>query len=231
MHLTALQNCQQFFDCYGEVISENAPNARIVEIGSQDVNGSLRSCCPKGFEYIGVDFVEGRGVDLILEDPYKLPFEAESVDLVLSSSCFEHSEMFWVMYLEILRILKPGGLFYLNAPSNGEFHRWPVDCWRFYPDAGRALITWAKHCSLKPALLESYTSTQIGDQWNDFIAVFIKDEAKISLYRDRIVDKKPDFSNGLVFGRNDFLKQSVMPEDKKKLSVIHQIIDDKVKVM
>ena len=30
-------------------------------------------------------------------------------------------------------------LFYLNAPSNGEFHRYPVDCWRFYPDAGGAL--------------------------------------------------------------------------------------------
>jgi SAM-dependent methyltransferase len=71
---------------------------------------------------------------------YKLPFADGSVDVVLSSSCFEHSEFFWLLFLEILRVLRPEGLFYLNAPSNGPFHRYPVDCWRFYPDSGNALV-------------------------------------------------------------------------------------------
>ena len=26
--------------------------------------------------------------------------------------------------------------------SNGDYHSWPVDCWRFYPDSGIALINW-----------------------------------------------------------------------------------------
>lgn len=231
MHPTALQNCQHFFETYGDAIQKNTPNAKVVEIGSQDVNGSLRTYCPASFEYTGVDFVAGKGVDLILDDPYKLPFEDESVDVMLSSSCFEHSEMFWLLYLEIMRTLKPGGLFYMNVPSNGEFHRWPVDCWRFYPDSGRALITWAKRNGMKAELLESYTSTQIGDQWNDFVAVFVKDGDKATMFPNRILHKKADYSNGIMFGQSDFSKLSAMPEDKKKLAVIKQIIDNTVKVV
>ena len=231
MHSTALKNCQQFFEAYGDAIQKNTPNARVVEIGSQDVNGSLRTFCPANFVYTGVDFVAGKGVDLILDDPYQLPFANESVDVMLSSSCFEHSEMFWLLYLEIMRALKPGGLFYMNVPANGEFHRWPVDCWRFYPDSGRALITWAKRNGMKAELLESYTSTQIGDQWNDFVAVFVKDGDKAALYPQRILDKKTDYANGVLFGQTEFSKLSVMPEDKKKLAVIKQIIDNTVKVV
>jgi len=231
MHYSSLQNCQQFFESYGESINIIAPNAHVVEIGSQDVNGSLRTLCPEQFKYTGVDFVAGKGVDLILDDPYRLPFDSESVDVVLSSSCFEHSEMFWLLYIEIMRILKPTGVFYLNVPSNGELHRWPVDCWRFYPDSGRALISWAKRNGMNPQLLESYTSTQIGDQWNDFVAVFLKNETNTEKYPNRILHRKTDYSNGLLYGENDFSKMSIMPEDKKKMAVINQIIDNKVKVL
>lgn len=228
MHTTALHNCRLFFDCYGESIRRNNPNAGVVEIGSLDVNGSLRSVCPAGFGYTGVDFVAGKGVDLVLEDPYLLPFEAQSVDVVLSSSCFEHSEMFWLAFLEIMRVLKPEGLFYLNVPSNGSFHRYPVDCWRFYPDSGRALILWAKRNGMKPALLESYISSQMVGQWNDFVAIFAKDESKAHLFPDRIVYSKEDFSNGLVHGQNDFIKFSELPEDRKKQLVINQVIQGKL---
>ena len=65
--------------------------------------------------------------------------------------------MFWVSYLEILRILKPVGLFYLNAPSDGAVHKYPVDCWRFYPDSGQALVTWSKRNGFNNVLLECYT--------------------------------------------------------------------------
>ena len=121
MHPSAMRNAKEFFDCYSP--SLNRKEVRVVEIGSQDVNGSLRSVCPATFEYVGVDFVPGNGVDLVLDDPYLLPFASESADIIVSSSCFEHSEMFWVLFLEIMRVLKKDGLFYLNAPSNGDFHR------------------------------------------------------------------------------------------------------------
>src|SRR5690348_10574351 len=121
MHLSALNFGQDFFAAY-------APGAgTVIDIGAQDINGSLKEVCPKRLTYVGVDFAAGNGVDVILEDPYRLPFADASAECVVSSSCFEHSEMFWVLFLEILRILKPEGLLYLNVPSNGMVHRHPVD--------------------------------------------------------------------------------------------------------
>ena len=230
MHPTAQLNAKQFFDCYGPSI-QRGNSIKVIEIGSQDVNGSLKDTCPSEFDYIGVDFVEGKGVDVVLEDPYVLPFLENSADIVISSSCFEHSEMFWIVFLEILRILKPGGLFYLNVPSNGEIHRWPVDCWRFYPDSGNALVTWAKRNSINSVLLESFTSSQIGDQWNDYVAVFLKDENFSNQYPNRIIDTKLDFYNGLSSKEAGFKKYSQMPEDKCKMTAIKQIIDNQIKII
>src|SRR5690606_32296760 len=114
MHDTAMLHGRLFFQTYARDIT----GATIVDIGAQDVNGSLKEVAPEGNNYIGVDFVEGKGVDVIIDDPYKLPMEDNSVDICVSSSCFEHADFFWLSFLEVMRILKPDGLFYLNAPSN-----------------------------------------------------------------------------------------------------------------
>lgn len=220
MHPTALWNCRNFIDCYAGKSMLIQARPTVIEIGSQDVNGSLRSVCPEQFIYTGVDFVPGKGVDVVLQDPYSLPFESESADIVMASSVFEHSEMFWVLFLEILRILKPSGLFYLNVPSNGDFHRYPVDCWRFYPDSGGALVTWAQRNGLQPALLESYTSDQNADQWNDFVAVFLKDATQVSLFPDRILHTKRDVRNGMLLGHPEFVQPCAMPQDRIRLQSV-----------
>lgn len=197
MHPTAMMNGDAFFKTYSKYFNQSM-DTKVVDIGSQDVNGSLRQVCPKHFKYIGVDFQKGKGVDVILTDPYSLPFEDSSVDMVVSSSCFEHSEMFWLSFLEVMRILKPHGLFYLNAPSDGSVHSYPVDCWRFYPDSGQALVTWATKNKYNPLLLESYT--QVGGAWQDFVGIFLKDASFLESYSGRILDKKHDYENGKIFG-------------------------------
>lgn len=212
---------QDFFDTYSKSF-KNQVGIKIVEIGSQNVNGTLRSVTPNEFEYIGVDFVEGDGVDIILDSPYSLPFETDSVDIVLSSSCFEHSEMFWLVHLEIMRILKPSGLFYLNVPSNGDFHSYPVDCWRFYPDSGNALVSWSKKMGYNSILLESYTSNQNLEHWNDFVAVFLKDEGEISKYQFRIIDSFTDFINGRKHGTEDYINFRRKPEDQLQIFEMDQ---------
>jgi SAM-dependent methyltransferase len=195
MHDTAMEFGAAFFNTY----LKNSNNLTIVDIGSQDVNGSLRSVAPSNNKYIGVDFVEANGVDVVITDPYSLPFNNESVDVVVSSSCFEHSEFFWLVFNEILRILKPTGLLYLNVPSNGTFHRYPVDCWRFYPDSGVALQNWGKRSGYKCALLESFIGNRKNDVWNDFVAIFVKDEENVDRHTSRIQSTLKTYTNGRTY--------------------------------
>jgi len=209
MHPSAMRNGQLFFETYGPAF----PGALVVDIGAQDINGSLRQMAPSGVRYIGLDFQAGPGVDRVLEDPCQLPLNDGSVDVVVSSSCFEHVEMFWLMFNEILRVLKPQGLFYLNAPSNGDYHRFPVDCWRFYPDAGEALVQWAHRSGYRAALLESFTTYQHLDIWNDFVAVFVKDEACLDRHPARMQDRLERSMNARRHGVADLFHPQAAPED------------------
>lgn len=52
-------------------------------------------------------------------------------------------EFFWLVATEVARVLKLGGLFFLIAPSKRPEHRYPVDCWRYYPDGYRAIGNWS----------------------------------------------------------------------------------------
>lgn len=199
MHTSALDFGKLFFETYCVELQ----GATVHDIGAQNVNGSLSDVLPPHLSYVGVDFVAGRGVDIVLEDPYRLPFADGSLDVIVCSSCFEHSQFFWLAFLEMLRVLKPEGLLYLNVPSNGSFHRYPVDCWRFYPDAGMALEAWAHREGFGAGLLESFVGERSpegfasGGAWNDFVAVFVKDAAHAPRYAKRMLHALPNCWNGL----------------------------------
>ena len=168
MHLSALNIGRAFFELYAQ------PDSRILDVGSYDVNGTLRQVAPPGAPYTGIDLTAGPGVDLVLEDPRRYPFPADSFDLVVSTSCFEHDPMFWVSFLEMLRVLRPGGYIYVNAPSNGGYHGFPRDHWRFYPDAGLALQDWGRMMGQTVSLVESFIAPQHYAWFNDCVMVFAK---------------------------------------------------------
>lgn len=131
---------------------------RILDLGSQDFNGSYRSLFGRPpWRYLGVDMTAGKNVDLVLRNPYRWrEIKAASADVIISGQTFEHTEFFWLTIREIARALKVGGLLCLIAPSAGDEHRYPVDCWRVYPDGLRAL---ARYAGLE--VLEAWT------QWED----------------------------------------------------------------
>jgi SAM-dependent methyltransferase len=189
VHDTAHQIGRLFFETY----CATGPVA-ILEVGSQDVNGALRDCAPPGCSYTGVDLCEGPGVDIVLERPHKLPFDDEIFDAVVSSLCFEHDPMFWLSFLEMLRVAKNGALIYINAPSNGSYHCHPVDNWRFYPDAAVALVGWAGLQGYEAELVESFTAARLGDQWNDCVMVFRRGSGNDPITR-RMVDRLADARN------------------------------------
>jgi SAM-dependent methyltransferase len=184
VHDTALEHGRLFFESYWTPRFEI-----VVDLGSQDVNGSLRQFAPSDARYIGLDMAPGKGVDVIVEPGAPLPFGDESVDVVVTSSAFEHDVFFWETFLELVRVIRPGGLLYVNAPSNNAFHRYPLDCWRFYPDSGIALAKWAAARGMQVDLVESFVAPPGQAGWADFVAVFRKPSAEPLERSGRIADK------------------------------------------
>lgn len=159
---------------------------KILDLGSQDVNGSYKTIFDvPGWHYIGVDAAPGKNVDVILTSPYNWSqFARSSIDVIISGQAFEHIDFFWLTVLEMRRVLKDDGICCIIAPSSGPEHRYPVDCWRFYPDGLTAMAAFG---GLKP--LEVYTQwnddtdyTDGSNIWHD--SVLIAKKANLGFWRD-----------------------------------------------
>lgn len=100
-------------------------SGRVLDVGSMDVNGSYRSLFD-GWEYFGLDAAPGRGVDYAPADPYAwTDLESASFDVVISGQALEHVEFPERTMAEIARVLRPGGLACIIAPSAGGRHHAP----------------------------------------------------------------------------------------------------------
>lgn len=154
--------------------SEQAPLV-IMDLGSQDVNGSYRPCFENpNWTYRGLDMAPGKNVDIVLSDPYNWKeIPSEAADVLVSGQAFEHIEYFWVTILEVARILKPDGLACIIAPSSGFEHKYPTDCWRFYPDGFRALARYARLTVLDASAqwADDPVYTDDSNFWHDCVLV------------------------------------------------------------
>lgn len=90
----------------------------VLEIGSLDINGSVRSEFLSA-NYIGVDVGVGPGVDLVGEGQL-LDFSTGSFDVVISCECLEHNP-FWVETVSnMFRMVRPGGLVIVSCATTGR---------------------------------------------------------------------------------------------------------------
>jgi SAM-dependent methyltransferase len=137
----------------------------VLDVGSLDVNGSYRELFPEPkFAYTGIDIVPGKNVDFVMKDPHKYTELADSSwDVVVSGQALEHVEDIYAVADEMIRVLKSNGLMCVIVPCMWEEHKFPIDCWRFYPDGLRWLFV-KRH----PLLMEEVA---IGTQGNLCIAV------------------------------------------------------------
>ncbi|HSV68820.1 MAG TPA: methyltransferase domain-containing protein [Methylibium sp.] len=169
MHPSSLENMQWCVRRYAAArLQAGGAGLTVLDVGGANVNGSYADLFRvPGLRYLGTDLAPGEGVDLVLEDPYRLPLADASIDYVISGQMLEHCEFFWLAFAEMVRVLKPDGYLFLIAPSAGPIHRYPVDCYRYYPDAYRAL---AKHAGCH---LIDLRHDERGP-WNDLVGVFAK---------------------------------------------------------
>lgn len=216
MHPSACKLMTMFFETY---VKNKINDPIVYELGSMDNHKEIYSYIPDYVQYTGIDFQKGKNVDVVLEDPYKLPFADESADIVVCSSMLEHCEFFWIIILEMYRVLKPTGLLYINAPSNGSYHTFPIDSWRFYPDAGDSFVNWGKRNGYNPLLKESFINMNHDFpmfMWNDYVCVILKDATNTNLYPNFIMDMHKD----IWFGKTETTKMfniSSWTEDQLRL--------------
>ncbi|WP_354682055.1 glycosyltransferase [Cupriavidus necator] len=90
----------------------------VVDIGSLDINGNNQYLFDDCM-YLGVDLMPGRNVD-IASKGHELNLPDESVDVVVSTECFEHDQYYAQTLSNIVRMLKPGGLFFFSCATTGR---------------------------------------------------------------------------------------------------------------
>jgi SAM-dependent methyltransferase len=120
---------EHFVDAY--LAAAAATPLEILDFGSQQVNPvslTYRTLLDRSpWRYRGLDIEAGHNVDVCVKDAYDWPdIPSDSIDVVVSGQAFEHVEYFWASAFEIGRVLKPGGLTMLIAPSGGYEHRFPA---------------------------------------------------------------------------------------------------------
>ena len=191
MHDTAYEHMRMCVDIY----LKKDRYYRILDLGARNVrpkqHQTHRSLL-EGYnhDYVGADINAGRNVDLVMKKPYRIPVKSNSFDLVMTSQVFEHIAFPWASFLEVCRILKPGGLIFLVAPSRGQRHG-VFDCWRYYPDSMRALAATARmdllemYVDLPPSRSNGRPNyAAVGPNWwGDAVGVFRKPEKYSKLVR------------------------------------------------
>ncbi len=108
-------------------------DAVIMEFGSGDRR--------IGEDVINVEIFPYPNVDVVIDpDVSRLPIADSSVDVIFCIGTIEHVPYPWKLVKEFHRILKTGGLLYLEAPFMQGIHADPDDFFRFTPAGLRILL-------------------------------------------------------------------------------------------
>jgi SAM-dependent methyltransferase len=119
---------QDFFELVKNKFPQYFTNVKVLDIGSLDINGNTRRLLKQPYYYIGLDLDEGNNVDIVC--PAHLYDCGFQFDTIMSGECFEH-DMFYEKSLQnLIRLLKPNGLFVFtcastNRPEHGTLRTSP----------------------------------------------------------------------------------------------------------
>ena len=91
---------------------------RVLDVGSGDINGNNRFLF-ENCSYEGNDVYSARNVTVVSKTS-ALTFEDESFDTICSTECFEHDPEYEQSFQKIVKMLKPGGLFFFTCASSGR---------------------------------------------------------------------------------------------------------------
>lgn len=108
----------EFFSRVERSYPQHFRGARVLEVGSLDINGSVRELFAD-CDYTGVDLQLGPGVDLACPG-HLLEFPSGRFDTVISAECFEHNPFWRETLANMLRMARPGGLVVISCATTGR---------------------------------------------------------------------------------------------------------------
>ena len=157
------------------------PGMRILEIGSREVTGesNARNEFSKA-EYVGFDYYPGRNVDVV-GDAHKLSSyfgREEKFDIIYSSACFEHFAMPWLVAVEIAKLLKVGGIVFIETHFSFSSHERP---WHFFQFSDMALKVLFSE-ALGFECIEAGMSNPIVGRFSSLAAEGLRNKPVIGLY-------------------------------------------------
>lgn len=108
-----------FFDVVSRTNSAVICGGRVLEMGSYDVNGSIRGLFSAASEFVGVDLTDGPGVDVVAYG-HRIGHPDATYDVTLSGECFEHDPHWSRTFQNMVRLTRPGGLVAFTCGSFGR---------------------------------------------------------------------------------------------------------------
>ena len=103
--------------------------ASVLEIGSLNVNGSVRDLFPE--PYTGLDMQKGKGVDIVADVLTYDGFTEGQFNTIISTETLEHVTEPWRAVERCAEWLAPGGLLIIAVPFEWPLHDFPSDYYRF----------------------------------------------------------------------------------------------------
>ena len=114
-HPKQRQFLQSVVDSHPEFFS----GGKIIEIGSLNINGTVRDFFVQPDEYFGVDLSPGPCVDLV-EEGQNVDFPNEYFDVAISAECFEHNPQWEATFVNMIRMTRSGGLVVFTCATEGR---------------------------------------------------------------------------------------------------------------
>jgi SAM-dependent methyltransferase len=117
----------------------------ILEVGSLDVNGSVRPILEAQgpASYIGIDVEDGPRVDEVLDAVDLVTrFGPDAFDLVVCCEMLEHADDFARPLAAMAQVLRPGGELIVTTRSEGFAYHHPPDRWRYSRASFQVVADW-----------------------------------------------------------------------------------------
>ena len=160
MHAEVLGWVSQALSAYAASPGAKTSGLRVLEFGSLDINGSVRSLFGEltaaGGSYLGIDVQEGPGVDLVADaSVYE---DGTRYDIVVCAEVFEHTALWPKIIKNAHSLLVDGGAFIATMagegrPPHSAIDEKPIRDWEYYKNVTKDML----EKKLVDAMFSSYT--------------------------------------------------------------------------